>query len=117
MDGGPKPKSKRLQVVNEVKLNCINHNINNELATRILFQMLDNYYEKGTTYINKKLTLTLRGDVDRYYSVNLYNRLHKKDVVVIKCNMGNNVMVPADVPLVEELTNGDCAAQTQCTDD
>jgi len=80
----PKTRSERLQVVNETKMQCIAHNLESELGTRILFRALDKYHQDGTTYINKQIRLTLRGDMGRYYLVNLYNQKYKRDVVLIR---------------------------------
>ena len=79
-----KTKSQRLQILNEAKLSCLEHDLQDQIASKVLFRMLDNYYENGTTYINKELTLHLRYDMPRKYVVNLYNDMDKKDTVIIK---------------------------------
>lgn len=79
----PKTKSERLQVVNEIKMNCIENKLGNQVALKVLYMMLDNYYQHGTTYINKKLTLLLYNSVPRYILVNLYNDINKTDKVII----------------------------------
>ena len=79
----PKTKSERLQVVNEIKMNCIEQNYGNNITIKVLYAMLENYYQHGTTYINKKLTLLLYS-VPRYIIlVNLYNDTNKTDKVLI----------------------------------
>lgn len=84
--GNPKTKSQRLKTVNEVKMKCIDHDLEDELATKILFTMLDNYYNRGTTYIDKKLQLNLKFDINRYYLVNLFNNQQMRDEVVIRAD-------------------------------
>lgn len=79
----PKTKSERLQVVNEIKMNCIEQNYGNNITIKVLYAMLENYYLYGTTYINKKLTLLLYNSVPRYILVNLYNDINKTDKVLI----------------------------------
>lgn len=79
-----KTKSERLKIVNETKLKCIEHDLTDDLATKILFTMLDNYYEKGTTYIGKELRLGRNQHILRKYVVNLYNEKKKTDVVLIR---------------------------------
>ena len=46
--------------------------------------MLNNYVNTGETYINKKLTLKLRNDIDRVIVVNLFNDINIPDTVVIE---------------------------------
>ena len=82
----PKTKSERLQVVNEIKMNCIEQNYGNHVALNVLYAMLENYYQCGTTYINKKLTLNLRDNIPRIIVVNLYNDIGKTDKVIITNN-------------------------------
>lgn len=79
-----KSKSERLIIVNETKMKCMEHDLTNDLATKILFTMLDNYHEKGTTYIGKELKLSGRHAVPRKYVVNLYNEKKKTDIVLIR---------------------------------
>lgn len=76
----PKTKSERLQVVNEIKMNCIENKLGNQVALKVLYMMLDNYYQHGTTYINKKLTLQ---NNEQMIVVNLYNDKGKIDKVII----------------------------------
>jgi len=80
----PRSPSERLQTVNETKMQCIDHELTGDLATKILFQMLDNYQRDGTTYIDKELNLNLRHHTPRKFVVNLYNDRSRKDTVVIK---------------------------------
>ena len=82
----PKTKSERLQVVNEIKMNCIEQNYGNNMAIKVLYAMLENYYQNGTTYIDKKLTLILHDRIPRYILVNLHNDIDKTDKVIIKQN-------------------------------
>ena len=76
----PKTKSERLHVVNEIKMNCIENKLGNQVALKVLYMMLDNYYQEGTTYINKKLTLQ---NNEQMIAVNLYNDKNKIDKVII----------------------------------
>lgn len=76
-----KTKSERLQIINEVKLNVLSNNLENELASKILFQMLENYYENGTIYENKELNIV---NLKKKYIINLYNNKRKSDVVLIR---------------------------------
>jgi hypothetical protein len=76
--------SSRLQTVNETKMRCIEHELTGDIATTILFQMLDNYQRDGTAYIGKELNLNLRHQTPRKYVINLYNDLSRKDTVIIK---------------------------------
>ena len=80
----PKTKEERMKTYLEVETNIDKHNLEGELASKILMTMLDNYLTKGTTYINKELRLNLRGDIPRKYIVNLFNNKNKRDTVVIK---------------------------------
>ncbi len=82
--GREKSKSQRLVIATETKLKCIEHELEHEIATKILFTMLDNYVDKGVTYINKELKLALYCDRPRKYVINLYNDVSKKDTVLIR---------------------------------
>ena len=79
-----KPMSERLVVVNETKMKCIEHDLTDDLATKVLFKMLDRYHQDGTVYINKELALQGRYDRRRKYVINLYNDRHRKDKVLIR---------------------------------
>jgi hypothetical protein len=46
--------------------------------------MLDNYVERGTTYIGKELRFALWCDRPRKYVINLHNDINKKDTVLIR---------------------------------
>ena len=80
----PKTASQRLLTVNEIKMQCIDNNLMDDLATKILFRMLDKYHEKGETYVNKELRLVGRYDRERKYVINLFNDTHQRDVVLIR---------------------------------
>ncbi len=75
-----KSNSERLLVVNEVKINVINNSLENELASKILFKILDDYYENGTVYENKTLSIK---SINKKYVISLYNDKKKQDVVKI----------------------------------
>ncbi len=79
-----KTASERLKSVNETKLKCIELNLTSDLATKILFTMLDQYHRDGTTYIGKELRLSGRTMPGSRYVVNLYNDRNKRDVIIIK---------------------------------
>lgn len=81
---GSRTASQRLVTVNETKMKCIEHDLTDDLATKILFRMLDNYHENGSVYENVELRLKGRYDRERKYVVNLYNDATKKDTVLIR---------------------------------
>ena len=78
-----KSRKQRHVIVTETKINCMQHTLGSNLATKILFTMLDNYEQTGTTYLGKELKFTLFGDIPRKYVINLYNDVNKKDTVLI----------------------------------
>lgn len=80
----PRTASQRLIIVNETKLKCIELNLNHDIATKVLFAMLDNYHRDGTTYIDKELKLNGRYDIPRKYVINLWNDQSNKDTVLIR---------------------------------
>lgn len=80
----PLTASQRLKSINETKMKCIELDLLDDIATKVLFQMLDNYHKDGTTYINKELRLNIRHHIPRKYVVNLYNDTRKKDSVLIR---------------------------------
>lgn len=78
----PKTKSERLHTINEIKMNCIENNLGyQEIALKVLYAMMDNYYKNGITYINKSLRLQ---NSERNIIVNLYNDTNKTDCVVMR---------------------------------
>lgn len=79
-----KTKQERQQTVSEVKFNIINKDLENEIASKVLFRMLDIYVETGQPVIEKELSLHLPGDAPRKFVVNLYNQKNRMDTVVIK---------------------------------
>ena len=79
-----KSRSERLQISTETKLQCIQHELGDDIGTKVLFRMLDKYVEDGTTYIDKEIKLAKRYDMPRYYFVNLYNDPARRDVVLIR---------------------------------
>lgn len=92
----PRSASERLQTVNETKMRCIDHGLTGDVATTILFRMLDNYHRDGTIYINKELNLNLRHQTPRKYVVNLYNDRSRKDTVIIKALADNEIDAAMD---------------------
>lgn len=87
-------KSDRLLIANEVKMQCIDHDLMGELGTKVLFRMLDNYVDHGTTYINKELGILQLSQRPRKYVVKLYNDPSKVDTVVISVDERPNVLKP-----------------------
>jgi hypothetical protein len=79
-----KTSGERLITVNEIKMKCIEHDLTNDTATKVLFIMLNNYHRDGTTYINKELKLSGRYDIPRKYVINLWNDQTKTDTVLIR---------------------------------
>lgn len=77
----PRTASNRLVSVNETKMKCITMQLTDDMATKVLFRMLDNYQKDGTQYLNKELRITRS---QQKYVVNLYNDLLKKDTVLIR---------------------------------
>lgn len=77
-------RKKRLLTVNETKMKCIEHDLTDDIATKILFTMLDNYVNDGTSYVNKELVLQGHYDRPRKYLINLYNDVSKRDTVLIR---------------------------------
>lgn len=76
-------KSDRLCVVNEVKMKCIEHELMDEIGTKVLFRILDEYVEKGTPCCGKELGILKRSQRPRKYVINLFNDQSKIDKVVI----------------------------------
>ena len=79
-----KTRAQRLSTANETKIQCIEHNLTEDLGTKVLFKMLDKYVDEGTTYLNKEIKLVRRYDVKRFYLVNLYNDAKINDTVLIR---------------------------------
>jgi hypothetical protein len=79
-----KSRAERLAVANEVKLQCLNHDLSDDIGTRVLFRMLDKYVDEGETYENKEIKLAKRYDRPRFYLVNLLNNKAVKDTVIIR---------------------------------
>ena len=77
-------RAQRLATANETKMQCIEHNLSDDLGTKVLFSMLDKYVEEGTTYLNKKIKLVRRYDIERFYLVNLFNDIKIKDTILIR---------------------------------
>jgi hypothetical protein len=84
MNNNTRTRAERLATANEVKLLCIEHQLSDDVGTRVLYLMLDKYVDKGETYLNKEIRLTKRYDRPRYYLVNLYNDKAHTDTVIIK---------------------------------
>ncbi len=77
-------RSDRLATANDVKIQCIQHQLSDDIGTRVLYRMLDKYVEEGETYIGKEIKLAKRYDQPRYYLVNLHNDPKVKDTVLIR---------------------------------
>ena len=83
----------RLHIVNQTKMKCIELELTNDIATKILFSMLDNYHKDGTTY-NKELKLQQRHQIPRKYVVNLYNDKNIRDEVFIRALEPSELVKP-----------------------
>jgi len=85
-----KTRAERLQVVEEIRANCVSKELTKDLGTKVLFAILDDYLEKGTVYLDKELriignsTPALRNSAPCKYVLNLYNDPEKTDTVVIR---------------------------------
>jgi hypothetical protein len=77
-------RSERLATANSVKMQCINHELSEDIGTQVLYRMLDKYVEEGTTFVNKEVKLVKRYDLPRYYLVNLHNNPQINDTVLIR---------------------------------
>jgi len=77
-------RSERLATANDVKMQCIQHQLSDDIGTRVLYSMLDKYVEQGETYIGKEIKLAKRYDQPRYYLVHLYNDPQVQDTVLIR---------------------------------
>lgn len=73
----------RTRIVNEIKFNLMSLDIQNELTMRILFAMLHNYINNGTTYIKKELTINTQNNIQQVFLINLFNDTSKTDTVII----------------------------------
>jgi hypothetical protein len=76
-------KADRIKIVNEVKMNCIEHDLMEEIGTKVLFKMLDEYVSKGTPFVGKQLGILKLSPQPRKYIVKLYNDPSKVDTVII----------------------------------
>lgn len=64
---------------------CEELKIENMPATKILYAMLNNYVNDGTTYVRKELRFFApRDTMPRKFVVNLYNDKSKEDHVLIR---------------------------------
>ena len=77
-------RSERLATANEVKMQCIQHELSDDIGTQVLYRMLDKYVEEGITFIDKEVKLAKRYDRPRYYLVNLHNNAQINDTVLIR---------------------------------
>lgn len=80
----PRTKSQRLHTVNETKLKLIEHELENDPASKILWKLMDDYVNNGHPYVGVELKMKGRTLCDRKYVINLYNDLQCKDAVVIR---------------------------------
>ena len=77
-------RSERLATANEVKMQCIQHELSDDIGSQVLYRMLDKYVEEGITFIDKEVKLAKRYDRPRYYLVNLHNNPQINDTVLIR---------------------------------
>jgi hypothetical protein len=76
-------RSDRVCVVNEVKMRCIEHDLMDEIGTKVLFRILDEYVEKGTPCVGKELGILKLSQRPRKYVIRLFDDPSKTDTVVI----------------------------------
>jgi len=79
----PKSKSERLVVVNETKVKCIEHGLTDDIATTVLFGILDTYHMNGTV-CHTELNMKGLYDRPRKYVIKLFNDVSKRDIVLIR---------------------------------
>lgn len=77
-------KQERERTADEVKFNVYSNQIEDCIASRCLFKILEDYVDKGTAYVDKHLTLDVKTVDQKYYLINLYNDKNKKDTVLIR---------------------------------
>jgi hypothetical protein len=75
-------EKQRARVVNEVKMNIINHELENEIASKVLFQILNNYQRDGQP-CHKELSLSMHNGAARKIVIHLYNNKSIQDIVSI----------------------------------
>lgn len=79
-----KSKKEKLRSINEVKMYVVNNNLENDMASKVLFKMLDNYYDNDTEYVDKELSLGFKNGKYAKYIVNLHNIRSKKNNVILR---------------------------------
>ena len=78
-----KTQSERLAVANEIKMNILEHNLEGDFASKVLWKILDRYVDNGNP-VHTLLNLKGRYDRERMFVVDLYNDTRKRDVVLIR---------------------------------
>lgn len=78
-----KTPSERLVIVNETKLQLLEHGLNSDPAAKVLWGILDSYHKTGTE-VHCELNLKLRYDQPRKFVVDLWNNRKKRDTVLIR---------------------------------
>ena len=101
-----KTQMERMKIIQEVENKLHDNRLENELATRILNTMMNDYLINGTRYINKELSLDLRSDMPRKYIVNLYNDRRLMDQVYIKAKTQEEIAHAQDVKIKKLMKDG-----------
>lgn len=78
-----KSQSERLQIVNETKMKLLEHELEGDMASKVLWKILDNYVKSGNP-VDTILYLKGRKVGHCHYVVKLYNDRSKTDVVLIR---------------------------------
>lgn len=84
-----KLQQRRLNTQLEAENMITHHQLDGELAIKILKSILDDYVLNGGER-SHVLTLRLKRDIPREIVVNLYNDLNKKDVIKIRAKKTPN---------------------------
>lgn len=101
-----KTQMERMKIIQEIENKLYDNRLENELATKILNTMLNDYLINGTRYINKELSLDLRSDMPRKYIVNLYNDRRLMDQVYIKAKTKEEMEHAQDVKIKKLMKDG-----------
>jgi hypothetical protein len=76
-------RTRRLWTVNEIKIQIIDHNLHDDVASKVLWKILDSYVEDGKP-VDVELLLKGRYDISRKFVVKLHGSAKHKDVVLIR---------------------------------
>lgn len=76
-------RSNRLWTVNEIKMQIIEHGLQADVASKVLWKILDSYVENAKP-VDTELVLKGRYDMRRKFVVKLYGSSRRKDTVLIR---------------------------------